>query len=221
MNDSELELAQLLCTRLCHDLAGPIGAVAAGVELIGGDPAAADAETLGLIGSSSAAASLKLKFIRAALGAAGGVAGAMDMEALLDGYLGATAGMDGKPSVRWPAPAAFERFAAAAGPPWRQAVLNLCLAALEMQPGCRELAVTVDGQAPKVTVEAKGHAARSTARRDDLEAALTGQGTASKALSAKTIQAFLAGRMIRAAGGKVQVAPQDGAVTVSASFEDR
>ncbi len=66
MSDTELELAQLLCTRLCHDLAGPVGAVAAGVELIGGDPAQADLETLGLIGNSSAAASLKLKFMRAA-----------------------------------------------------------------------------------------------------------------------------------------------------------
>ena len=212
MNDSELELAQLLCTRLCHDLAGPIGAVAAGVELIGGDPAAADAETLGLIGSSSQAASLKLKFVRAAMGSAGG---AMDMEALLDGYLGATAGMDGKPAVRWPAPAAFERFAAAAGAQWRQAVLNLCLAALEMQPGCKELAVTVEDQAAKVRIEAKGHTARSTARRDDLESALMG---APKALSAKTIQAFLAGSMLRAAGGSVQVVPQDGAVAVTASF---
>ena len=37
MVETDLELAQLLCTRLCHDLAGSIGAVAAGVELIGGD----------------------------------------------------------------------------------------------------------------------------------------------------------------------------------------
>lgn len=210
MTDTELELAQLLCTRLCHDLAGPIGAVAAGVELIGGDPAAADTETLGLIGSSSQAASLKLKFIRAVMGSAGA---AMDMEALLDGYLGATAGMDGKPAVRWPAPAAFEGFAGAAGSQWRQTILNLCLAALEMQPGCKELAVTADGRTVKI--EAKGHAARSTARRDDLEAAVMG---AHKALSAKTIQAFMAGRIVRAAGGTVQVAAKDGAVDVIASF---
>ena len=63
-----LLLAQLLCTRLCHDLAGPVGAVAAGVELTAGDPSQVDAETLGLIGNSSAAATRKLKFLRAALG---------------------------------------------------------------------------------------------------------------------------------------------------------
>lgn len=212
MNDSDLELAQLLCTRLCHDLAGPIGAVAAGVELIGGDPTAADAETLSLIGDSSAAASCKLKFVRAALGSAGG---ALDMEALLAGYLGATTGGAGAPKVSWPQAAAFERFAAAAGPAWRQAVLNLCLAVLEMQPGCKELAISADGAA--VRIEAKGQSMRSMARRDDLEAALTGVA-APKDLTAKTVQAFLAGRMIRAGGGAVLIASQDGAVAVVARF---
>ena len=35
-----LHLAELLCSRICHDLAGPVGAAAAGAELIadsGGD----------------------------------------------------------------------------------------------------------------------------------------------------------------------------------------
>ena len=213
MTDTELDLAQLLCTRLCHDLAGPIGAVAAGVELIGGEPSAADSETLGLIGSSSAAASLKLKFIRAVMGAAGS---ALDMESLLDGYLNATASADGQPKVKWPAPAAFEKFAGAAGTQWRQAVLNLCLAALEMQPGCRELTVTADDPA-QVRIEVKGQAMRSTARRDDLEAALTGK-TAQPNLTAKTIQAYMAGRMIRAGGGAVEVDSQDGMVVVTARF---
>lgn len=213
MNDSDLELAQLLCTRLCHDLAGPIGAVAAGVELIGDDPAAVDTETLGLIGASSAAASLKLKFVRAALGAAGG---ALDMEALLDGYLCATTGGDGKPKVTWPQIAAFEPFAGAAGPAWRQAILNLCLAALEMQPGCKQVSIGAEGAS--VRIDATGQSMRSMARRDELEAALTGR-TAAKDLTAKTIQAFVSGRMIRAEGGTLEVASQDGAVAVIVRFD--
>ncbi|MBX7199774.1 MAG: hypothetical protein K1X51_10385 [Rhodospirillaceae bacterium] len=213
MNDSDLELVRLLCTRLCHDLAGPIGAVAAGVELIGDDPAAVDAETLGLIGASSSAASLKLKFVRAALGSA---AGALDMESLLDGYLGATTGGDGKPKVTWPQTAAFERFAAAAGVTWRQAILNLCLAALEMQPGCKQLSVSAEG--PSVRIDATGQSMRSMARRDELAAALTGK-TAAKDLTAKTVQAFVSGRMILAAGGAVEVEAQDGAVAVVVRFD--
>src|SRR5262245_45703687 len=114
--DRELELAQLLCTRLCHDLAGPIGAVAAGVELIGTDPQAADPETLGLIGTSSAAASFKLKFLRAVLGTDNSANGApVELASLLDGYLGATTAGDGRPVVQWPAPNEFAQLSQVLG----------------------------------------------------------------------------------------------------------
>ena len=103
MTIADLELARLLCTRLCHDLAGPVGAVSAGVELIGDDPSQVDEETLALIGDSSTAASRKLRFLRAALGVANGSAD--EVEELLNGYLGAMAGMGGKVEVSWPAPA--------------------------------------------------------------------------------------------------------------------
>ena len=220
MGESELELAQLLCTRLCHDLAGPIGAVAAGVELIAGDPTAADPETLSLIGTSSNAASLKLRFMRAVLGTdSGSVNGStLDLSALLDGYLDATTTADAKPAVRWSAGPSFQAFAQAAGPKWRQAVLNVCLSALELQPGCRELGVTVATESRNVTltVEAKANPARILAPRAELESALMGAN--GDALSAKTVQAFLAGQMIRAAGGTVRVAKGTGAVSIVARF---
>lgn len=68
MNDVlDTRLAELLCARLCHDLASPMGAAAAGLELLedGGD-----AETLGLVSASMAAGTARLKFLRAALGPA-------------------------------------------------------------------------------------------------------------------------------------------------------
>src|SRR5581483_7850481 len=176
--DSELELAQLLCTRLCHDLAGPIGAVAAGVELIGTDPQAADPETLGLIGTSSAAASFKLKFLRAVLGTDNSANGApVELASLLDGYLGATSAGDGRPTVQWPGPNEFSQLSQVLGNRWRQAVLNLCLAALEMQPGCRELKVSLggrDGKRPAVVVEARCGNGRAMSARNDLAEALVG-----------------------------------------------
>src|SRR4051812_38128996 len=97
----DLLLTQLLCTRLCHDLAGPVGAVAAGVELAAGDSGQVDEETLALIGSSSAAASHKLKFLRAALGIpAGGASATQNLSTLLEGYVTAAAGRAGAPEVR-------------------------------------------------------------------------------------------------------------------------
>ncbi|MGB1876763.1 MAG: hypothetical protein ACPHGY_07545, partial [Rhodospirillaceae bacterium] len=69
---NELQLAQLLCTRLCHDLAGPVGAISAGVELMGTDPELIDDETMSLLSGSAEAAGRKLKFLRVAFGWSGG-----------------------------------------------------------------------------------------------------------------------------------------------------
>ncbi|CUW38324.1 conserved protein of unknown function(Protein of unknown function DUF2328,25-203) [Magnetospirillum sp. XM-1] len=68
MNDfPDTKLSELLCARLCHDLASPLGAAAAGLELLedGSDP-----ETLGLVSASMGAATARLKFLRATLGPA-------------------------------------------------------------------------------------------------------------------------------------------------------
>ena len=61
-----LHLAELLCSRICHDLSGPVGAAAAGAELIA--EAGGDDDTLELVASSAAAASARLAYLRAAFG---------------------------------------------------------------------------------------------------------------------------------------------------------
>lgn len=213
MNDSDLELAQLLCTRLCHDLAGPIGAVAAGVELIGDDPAMADAETIGLIGDSSSAASRKLKFLRAAFGLAQNASG--DLKGLVDGYVAATSGPGGRIEVAWPSSAALEKAARVFGPTWNQALLNLCLLALEVQPGCRSLDVTLDAaDALTVRLTARTANGRTTNPREDLRAVATTVSGAD--LTAKTIQAYFTGRMVRAVRGAISFAPLADGITVIA-----
>ena len=69
----DLQVVQLLCSRLCHDLAGPAGAVHNGVELLeelGGEDGAA----LGLVATSVEQLNGRLGFYRLAfgLGGAGG-----------------------------------------------------------------------------------------------------------------------------------------------------
>lgn len=63
-----LDLAELLCARLCHDLSGPVGAAAAGAELFEDCASSLDAETVGLVAGAAASAASRLKFFRAALG---------------------------------------------------------------------------------------------------------------------------------------------------------
>jgi histidine phosphotransferase ChpT len=67
-----LDLVALICSRLCHDLAGSIGAINNGIELLAeeGDPAIRD-EAIGLIAQSGSDAARRLAFFRQALGAAG------------------------------------------------------------------------------------------------------------------------------------------------------
>ncbi len=214
MNDPNLELAQLLCTRLCHDLAGPVGAVAAGVELIGGDPSQVDAETLGLIGNSSAAASLKLKFMRGALGAVGASG---DPKGLLEGYLDAVAGPSGKPTVAWPSPEVMTAGALALGAGWVRIVLNLCLLALETQPACKSLMFAVNKTGGfTITIESRGAPDRAAMLKDELIAAVAGAAT--PALTAKTVHGNVAGRVVRAAGGTVTLTASGNCVTVAAIF---
>jgi histidine phosphotransferase ChpT len=69
-----LDLVALICSRLCHDLAGSIGAVNNGVELLAEetDPAMRE-EAIGLIAQSASDAARRLAFFRLALGASGGV----------------------------------------------------------------------------------------------------------------------------------------------------
>src|ERR1700726_2917204 len=67
-----LDLAALLCSRVCHDLISPVGAIVNGLEVMDEDK---DEETkvfaLDLIKKSANQASAKLQFCRLAFGAAG------------------------------------------------------------------------------------------------------------------------------------------------------
>ncbi len=74
-----LDLAALLCSRVCHDVISPVGAIVNGLELLEEekDPEMRD-EALGLIKRSAATASAKLQFCRLAFGAAGSAGASID-----------------------------------------------------------------------------------------------------------------------------------------------
>lgn len=66
--DLEVKLAELLCTRLCHDLTGPIGAVNNGAEFLGDDGFSLPEQAVGLIVNSAQQAVNRLMFYRQAYG---------------------------------------------------------------------------------------------------------------------------------------------------------
>jgi histidine phosphotransferase ChpT len=75
-----LDLAALLCSRVCHDLISPVGAIVNGIEVMEEDK---NEETktfaLDLIKKSAYQASAKLQFCRLAFGAAGSAGAQIDL----------------------------------------------------------------------------------------------------------------------------------------------
>ncbi len=66
---SATDLAALLCSRVCHDIISPVGAINNGLELL--DEGGADEDAMALIRASARNASARLQFARIAFGAAG------------------------------------------------------------------------------------------------------------------------------------------------------
>jgi histidine phosphotransferase ChpT len=100
---SALDLAALLCSRVCHDLISPVGAIVNGLEVLDEDK---NEETkifaLDLIKKSAQQASAKLQFCRLAFGAAGSAGAQIDLgdaEKVARGLLG-----DDKTTIDWNLP---------------------------------------------------------------------------------------------------------------------
>src|SRR6202050_1813296 len=98
-----LDLAALLCSRVCHDLISPVGAIVNGLEVLDEDK---DEETrvfaLELIKKSAHQASAKLQFCRIAFGAAGSAGAQIDLgdaEKVAAGLLA-----DDKTKITWNLP---------------------------------------------------------------------------------------------------------------------
>src|SRR5690349_3111746 len=88
-----VELASLLCSRLCHDLLSPVGALNNGIELLADeqDPEMRE-RCLELLAESAKASANKLKFFRLAFGAGGGFGDEIDTRearTALEGLYGA------------------------------------------------------------------------------------------------------------------------------------
>jgi len=100
-----LDLAALLCSRVCHDLISPVGAIVNGLEVLEDEKDEGTKEfALDLIKKSARTASTKLQFCRIAFGAAGSAGAQIDLgdaEAIARGFL-----EDDKTKVAWNLPRA-------------------------------------------------------------------------------------------------------------------
>jgi histidine phosphotransferase ChpT len=98
-----LELAALLCSRVCHDLISPVGAIVNGLEVLDDNPKPEDRDfALELIRKSAKTASARLQFCRLAFGAAGSSGAQIDLgdaQTMAKGHI-----EDGKITLGWNLP---------------------------------------------------------------------------------------------------------------------
>lgn len=98
-----LDLAALLCSRVCHDLISPVGAIVNGLEVLDDNPKPEDRDfALELIRKSARTASARLQFCRLAFGAAGSAGAQIDLgdaQNMAKGHI-----EDGKVTLSWNLP---------------------------------------------------------------------------------------------------------------------
>lgn len=201
MTESEVDLASLLCSRLCHDLLSPVGAMNNGLELLADehDPEMKQ-RCMDLLAESAKSAADKLKFFRLAFGAAGGFGSEVDpaeAKAVIEPLVTAS----GRTTLEWSVPAAFMPKRAI------KILLNLVLVAndalvrggtlfvgSESRDGEHEIVIRANG--PRIVMD---EAIRNT---------LTGNLDASM-VDSRNAAAWMARNLAVRGGGLVQLAEPD------------
>jgi histidine phosphotransferase ChpT len=199
---SALDLAALLCSRLCHDLISPVGAIINGLEVMEEDK---DEETktfaLDLIKRSAGQASAKLQFCRLAFGASGSAGAQIDLgdaEKAARGLLD-----DGKTTLVWNLARALIAKNRV------KLLLNMLLVGSGTIP--RGGTLTVDPMGEGYRVTARGLNARLAPATADLLA-----GTPAEAVSAHAIQPLYTGILARDCGFAISARLDGDAIVVTA-----
>jgi histidine phosphotransferase ChpT len=202
-----LDLAALLCSRVCHDLISPVGAIVNGMEVL---EEAKDEETktfaLELIKKSANNASAKLQFCRIAFGAAGSAGSQIDLgdaQTVARGFL-----EDGKTKLVWNLPRvllAKNRV---------KLLLNLLLIAGQAIPRGGQLTVDPIGEG-----DAVGFKVTSTGTNAKVPQSippLLAGGSAEHPIDAHAIQPFYTSLLAKNCGLGVAMTAEGEAVVVTA-----
>ncbi len=202
----DLELAALLCSRICHDLIGPVAAIVNGLEVLDDNPKDEDRDfALDLIRRSAGVASAKLKFARIAFGAAGSAGAQIDLgdaESLTRGFL-----EDDKTQLEWNVPRALIAKNRV------KLLLNMLIIAQQTIPRGGKLTVgqTGDADAPRFRITAAGLNARIPQNVVDLLS-----GTSPNAIDAHVVQPHYTRLLAQSCGLKVTLTSEGEAIVIAA-----
>ncbi|HEX8057693.1 MAG TPA: histidine phosphotransferase family protein [Novosphingobium sp.] len=210
MTTSSLELASLLCSRLCHDMLSPVGALTNGLELLADerDPEMRK-RCFELLEQSARISADKLKFFRLAFGAAGGF-GEMIPVAEARQLVDALVGNNGRIEVNW-------ALANDALPkPAVKTLLNLALIAIEslVRGGTLDIGAELREGVSEIVVRAAG---TRIAFDKDIGRALDGSMPASE-LASRTAPAAMLRELAASLGGHLQWALSEEALVLGAEL---
>ena len=200
-----LDLAALLCSRVCHDLISPVGAIVNGLEVWAEEKDEATKQfALELITKSSRTASAKLQFCRIAFGAAGSAGSQIDLgdaESISRGFF-----EDDKTKLEWNLPRALVAKNRV------KLLLNMLLIAGQVIPRGGKLTAEAIGSGDTIgfKVTAAGTNARIPAAVPPLLAAQTLEG-----VDAHKIQPFYTALLAKACGLSVTIAAEGDYVVVA------
>ena len=208
MTISAIDLASMLCSRLCHDMLSPVGAMSNGLELLAEER---DAEMrkriVELLEQSAKTSADKLKFVRLAFGAAGGfgeMVPVAEPRALVEGLVS----NNERITLQW-------NVAAESLPkPAVKVLLNLSLFGMEalVRGGTLEVGAELNDGASEIVVRATGpRIAFDETVGKALEGSLPEENLSSRTAPAALIQA-----VAQELGGGVQYALSDGALVLGA-----
>jgi histidine phosphotransferase ChpT len=202
-----LDLAALVCSRVCHDLISPVGAIVNGLEVLEDDnDEATKTFALDLIRKSARQASARLQFCRLAFGAAGSIGAQIDLgdaESVARGFL-----EDDKTSLSWNLPRVLL-------PKNRvKLLLNLLLLAGQTIPRGGNLTIRPvgEGESMGFRVTAAGLNARIPQALPSLL-----EGNPNGGVDAHGIQPFFAGMLARACGLRISLAPEGDSIVLTTS----
>jgi histidine phosphotransferase ChpT len=203
---SDLELAALLCSRVCHDVISPVGAIVNGLEILADE----DDENMRqmafeLVRRSADQASAKLQFCRVAFGAAGAAGSSLDL-----GEAGEIARLfvgEDKTKLDWAMPSEARPKAEV------KLVLNLMLMAVSTIPRGGTVTVGVDGD--RLVVGATGEGAKLPDASARLLAGVTEPGD----IDARLVQVYYAMRLAEQTGYLIdtQAGPDTVMITAAAN----
>jgi histidine phosphotransferase ChpT len=202
---SASELAALLCSRVCHDIISPVGAINNGLELL--DEGGADEDAMRLIRQSARNASARLQFARIAFGAAGSAGMQIDTgdaEAVAQAFF-----RNEKPDLVW-------NGARALLPKNKvKLLLNLLLVAAGAIPRGGRLTVNLEGldDSPRFTLTASGPMVRVPPKFLELHA----EGKLDEPIDAHSVQPYYTLLLAREAGMRIEIRAGAEEVSLSAA----